>query len=84
MLSSVMKHVILFVTTMQVLHFDHSRLIESWQIKWGGLCGAGCMQNYKFVIGFVINWSGQKGPEEPKQIVLTPKKGPEVVFLNDI
>jgi hypothetical protein len=79
-----MQHVILFVTTMQGLRFDRSRPMELWQIKWGGLCGVGCMQNHKFVIGFVINQSGQKGPEEPKQIILTPKKGPEVVFLNDV
>jgi hypothetical protein len=37
------------------------------------------MQSHKFVIGFVTNQSGQKDPEEPMQIVLTPKKGPEVV-----
>jgi hypothetical protein len=37
------------------------------------------MQSHKFVIGFVTNWSGQKDPKEPIQIVLTPKKEPEVV-----
>jgi hypothetical protein len=79
-----MQHVILFVTMMQRLRFDLSCPVELWQIKWGGLCGAGCVQNHKFVIGFVTNWSGQKGSEEPTRIVLTPKKGPEVVFLNDI
>jgi hypothetical protein len=64
---------------MQGLSFGCSCLVELWQIKWGGLCGAGCMQSHKFVIGFVTNWSDQKNPEEPIQIVLTPKKGPEVV-----
>ncbi len=33
--------------------------------KMGDLCGAGCVQNYKFVIGFVTIQSGQKDPEEP-------------------
>jgi hypothetical protein len=67
-----MQHVILFVTTAQGLRFDRYCPVELWQIKWGGLCGAGCVQNHKFVIGFVTNRSGQKGPEEPKRIVLTP------------
>jgi hypothetical protein len=33
--------------------------------KMGDLCGAGCVQNHKFVIGFVTIRSGQKDPEEP-------------------
>ncbi len=33
--------------------------------KMGDLCGAGCVQNHKFVIIFVTIWSGQKDPEEP-------------------
>jgi hypothetical protein len=33
--------------------------------KLGVLCGAGCVQNHKFVIDFVNIWSGQKDPEEP-------------------
>ncbi len=33
--------------------------------KMGELCGAGCVQDHKFVIGFVTIWSGQKDPEEP-------------------
>jgi hypothetical protein len=32
--------------------------------KMGDLCGAGCVQNHKFVIDFVTIQSGQKDPEE--------------------
>ena len=33
--------------------------------KMGDLCGAGCVQNHKFVVGFVTIRSGQKDSEEP-------------------
>jgi hypothetical protein len=33
--------------------------------KMGDLCRTGCVQNHKFVIGFVTIQNGQKDPEEP-------------------
>ena len=61
-----MKHVFLFVTTTQGLHFDRSHLVELWQIK-EEVCGAGFEQT----IGFVAIWSGQKRSKKNKKGFLT-------------
>ena len=61
-----MKHVFLFVTTMQGLRFDRSRLVELWQIK-EEVCGAGFEQS----IGFVAIRSGQKRSKKNQEVILT-------------
>ncbi len=38
----------------QRLRFKSSHPVELWQIKLGGLCRAGRVQNHKFVIGLPI------------------------------
>ncbi len=48
--------------------------------KMGDLCGAGCVQNHKFVIGFVTIWSGQKDPEEPLDLFWHQRKGRKLCF----
>ncbi len=48
--------------------------------KLGDLCGAGCVQNHKFVIGFVTIRSGQKDPEEPLDLFWHQRKGRKLCF----
>ncbi len=48
--------------------------------KMGDLCWAGCVQNHKFVIGFLTIWSDQKDPEEPLDLFWHQRKGQKLGF----
>ena len=48
--------------------------------KMGDLCGAGCVQNHKFVIDFVTIQSGQKDPEESLDLFWHQRKGRKLCF----